>query len=185
MTTTATLDPTSTAATTWQIDPAHSHVEFAVRHLMISTVKGRFSDVSGTVTGIDEGEEPSIDVSIGAASIDTRENQRDAHLRSADFFDADRFPTLRFRSTRVVADGDGLKVTGNLTIKDVTKDVTLAVTQEGRGKDPWGGERAGYSATTKINRKDYGLTWNQLLETGGVAVGDEIRISIDVELVKK
>ena len=181
--TTATMTPTATA-TAWQIDPTHSHVEFAVRHLMISTVKGRFRDVTGIVTGVDQGDEPSVDVSIATASIDTREDQRDAHLRSADFFDADRFPTLRFRSTRIVAAGDALAVTGDLTIKDVTKEVTLAVTREGRGKDPWGGERAGYSATTKINRKNFGLTWNQALETGGVLVGDEIKISIDLELVK-
>ena len=180
-----TATATLTADTTWQIDPTHSNVEFAVRHLMISTVKGRFPDVSGTVTGVGPGEEPSIDVSIAVASIDTREDQRDAHLRSADFFEADRFPTIRFTSTRVVPDGDDLKVTGNLTIRDLSKEITLAVTPEGRGTDPWGGERAGYSATTKINRKDFGLTWNQALETGGVLVGDAIKISIDLELVKK
>jgi polyisoprenoid-binding protein YceI len=173
------------AAGTWQIDPAHSLVEFAVRHLMISTVKGRFGDVSGTLQ-VDPADpaRSAIDVTINTASIDTREAQRDAHLRSADFFDVERFPTLRFRSTRVSGGPDQLRVTGDLTIRDVTREVTLDVTAEGQGKDPWGGERAGYSAKGTINRKDFGLTWNQLLEAGGVAVGDEIKISIDVEFVK-
>jgi len=174
------------AAGTWQIDPAHSLVEFAVRHLMISTVKGRFGDVAGTIQ-ID-GNDPAksvVDVTINVASIDTREPQRDTHLRSADFFDADRFPTLRFRSTRVSGGPGQLLVTGDLTIRDVTREVTLTVTPEGQGKDPWGGERAGYSAKTKINRSDFGLTWNQVLEAGGVVVGEEIKISIDVEFVKK
>ena len=183
--TTAVATANQLAAGSWRIDPAHSHVEFAVRHLMISSVKGRFGDVSGTVEV--DAADPSksvVDVSINVASIDTREPQRDTHLRSADFFDVDRFPILRFRSTSVSGDGDELKVKGHLTIRDITREVTLTVTPEGQGKDPWGGERAGYSARTKINRNDFGLTWNQLLETGGVVVGDEIKISIDVELVK-
>jgi polyisoprenoid-binding protein YceI len=179
--------PSATLAPgTWQIDPAHSLVEFAVRHLMISTVKGRFGDVAGTIQ-ID-GNDPAksvVDVTINVASIDTREPQRDTHLRSADFFDVDRFPTLRFRSTRVSGGPGQLLVTGDLTIRDVTREVTLTVTPEGQGKDPWGGERAGYSAKGKINRSDFGLTWNQVLEAGGVVVGEEIKISIDVEFVKQ
>jgi len=180
------------SAGTWQIDPAHTLVEFAVSHLMISTVKGRFGDVSGTIQV--DGNDPAksvVDVTINIASIDTREAQRDTHLRSADFFDVDRFPTLRFRSTRVSGGPDDLKVTGqllvtgDLTIRDVTREVTLTVTPEGQGKDPWGGERAGYSAKGKINRGDFGLTWNQVLEAGGVVVGEEIKISIDVEFVKQ
>jgi polyisoprenoid-binding protein YceI len=174
------------ARTSWSIDRAHSQVEFAVRHLMISTVKGRFTEVSGTVRSDDD--DPArgeVDIEIGVASIDTREPQRDAHLRSADFFDADNFPTIAFKSRRIAdLQGATFTIVGDLTIRGITRDVALHVTSEGRGKDPWGGERAGFSATTKIKRSDFGLTWNQLLETGGVAVGDDVKISIDVELVK-
>lgn len=174
------------APTTWKIDTSHAHAEFAVRHLMISTVKGRFGDVQGVVR-FDDSDLPksSVDVKIGVASIDTREPQRDAHLRSADFFDAERFPEITFKSTRIEGTGDSFKVTGDLTIRGTTRPVILDVTAEGRGKDPWGGERAGFSATGKIKRSDFGLTWNQLLETGGVAVGDDVRISVDVELIKQ
>jgi polyisoprenoid-binding protein YceI len=183
---TASVTPAA-GITTWNIDPSHSHVEFSVRHLMISTVKGRFAEVSGKVTA-DEADlsRAQVEVTINAASIDTRETQRDAHLRSADFFDAENFPALTFRSTRIEkASGDDLTVTGDLTIRGTTREVVLDVTSEGRVKDPWGGERAGYSAKGKIKRSDFGLTWNMALETGGVVVGDEIKISIDVELVKQ
>ena len=178
---------TQQALTTWSIDPAHSHVEFAVRHLMISTVKGRFTDVSGVVRTHDgDPAQGEVDITIGVASIDTREAQRDAHLRSADFFDVEHVPTMTFKSRRIEGDaGDRFTLAGDLTIRGVTRPVVLAVTAEGRGKDPWGGERAGFSATTKIKRSDFGLTWNQLLETGGVAVSDDVKISIDVELVKQ
>ncbi len=173
-------------STTWKIDAAHSLVEFAVKHLMISTVKGRFGDVEGTVAASDDlFSDAAVDIRIGVASIDTRQPDRDAHLRSADFFDVDQYPTIAFRSTRVErTGGDTLRVVGQLTIRDVTKDVALDVTSEGRGPDPWGGERAGFSATGRINRREFGLTWNQALETGGFVVGDDIRIAIDVELVK-
>jgi polyisoprenoid-binding protein YceI len=173
--------------TTWTIDPAHSHVEFAVRHLMISTVKGRFADVSGTVHSHDaDPAKGDVDIRIGVASIDTREQQRDAHLRSGDFFDAESFPVMTFKSRRIdEVKGDNFKIAGDLTIRGVTREAVLDVASEGRGKDPWGGERAGFSATTKIKRSDFGLTWNQLLETGGVAVGDDVKISIDIELVKQ
>src|SRR5829696_830428 len=173
---TATATPTRT---TWKIDPAHSHVEFAVRHLMITTVRGRFGDVQGTVvTDETDPGKAAADVTIATNSIDTREPQRDAHLKSADFFDAEKFPALTFKSTAVTdVKGDRFKLVGDLAMHGVTKQVTLDVTAEGRGKDPWGGERAGYSATTKVNRSDYGLIWNQVLETGGFAVGDEIKIS--------
>lgn len=172
--------------TTWTIDAGHSNVEFAVRHLMISTVKGRFSDVKGTVVASDDSfSDAVVDIAIGVASIDTRQADRDAHLRSADFFEVETFPAMTFKSTRVEPQGnDALRVVGQLTIRDITKDVVLNVTPEGRGRDPWGGERAGFSATAKINRRDFGLTWNQVLEAGGFAVGDEIKISIDAELVK-
>jgi len=178
---------TSPVQTTWKIDPSHSHVEFAVRHLMISTVKGRFGGVAGTVRS--DASDPSgadVEVTIDATSIDTREAQRDAHLKSADFFDVEKFPSLTFRGIRLAGDPAGdFKLTGQLTIHGVTREVTLDVTAEGRGKDPWGGDRAGYSATAKIKRSDFGLTWNQVLEAGGIAVGDEIKIAIDVELVKQ
>jgi polyisoprenoid-binding protein YceI len=172
--------------TTWTIDPAHSNVEFAVRHLMITTVKGHFADVQGSVR-IDDADlsKSQAEITVGVASIDTREPQRDAHLRSADFFDADTFPTMTFRTSRVITKSDdAFTLVGDLTIRGVTEEVSLDVTIEGRGKDPWGGERAGFSARTQIKRSRYGLTWNQLLEAGGVAVGDDIKISIDVELVK-
>jgi len=175
------------ALTTWSIDPAHSHVEFAVKHLMISTVKGRFGIVGGTVRTDDaDPAKADVDVEIDANSIDTRQEQRDAHLKSADFFDVEKFPKLTFKSTRVHdVDGDAFKLTGDLTIHGVTRPITLDVTSEGRGKDPWGGERSGFSATGKIKRSEFGLTWNQVLEAGGFAVGDDIKISLDVELIKQ
>ena len=175
------------ARTTWSIDPTHSNVEFAVRHLMITTVKGRFTAVEGTVV-LDEANPAAsaAEITVQVASVDTREPQRDAHLRSADFFDVEKYPTLTFRSSgaRDVT-ADGFTLDGDLTIHGVTRPVTLEVVHEGRARDPWGGERAGYAATTRIKRSDFGLTWNQLLETGGLAVSDEVKISLDVELVKK
>src|SRR5437899_2043241 len=151
------MSTTQTAVrTTWKIDPVHSHIEFSVRHLMITTVKGRFTGVDGTVL-IDEADPSNseADVRIEAATIDTREAQRDAHLRSADFLDAEKFPHLTFKSKRVTdRKGGEFRLVGDLTIHGVTREVVLDVTEEGRGKDPWGGERAGFSATTKINRKD-------------------------------
>jgi polyisoprenoid-binding protein YceI len=170
---------------TWRIDPTHTHAEFGVRHLMISTVKGRFADVQGTViVDGDDATSAEIDVTIAAASIDTRVQQRDQHLRSADFFDVERYPSLHFRSTRVERAGaNELKVTGDLTIRDVTREVVLDVEERGTVSDPWGSERAGFSATTSVDRKDFGLTWNQALETGGVEVGDQVKITIDAELV--
>jgi polyisoprenoid-binding protein YceI len=181
------MDATLTAptTTTWQIDPAHTHVEFAVKHMMISTVKGRFAGVQGTVVASapDFGD-GSVSVTIDVASIDTRQEQRDAHLRSADFFDAENHPTITFVSRRVEKDGDELRVSGDLSIRGTTREVVLNATYEGTGTDPWGGERAGFSATTKVDRRDFGLTWNQALETGGILVGDQIKISLEVELVK-
>ena len=182
---TATTTPTH-ARTLWKIDPAHSLIEFGVRHLMITTVKGRFGGVEGTVQ-LDEADPAfaDVDVRIDAASIDTREPQRDAHLRSADFFDAEKYPHLTFTTKRPIKRrGNEFELVGDLTIHGVTREVVLDVTEEGRGKDPWGGERLGFSATTKIKRSDFGLTWNQALETGGVLVGDDIKISLDLELLK-
>lgn len=170
--------------TTWNIDAAHSSVEFAVKHLMIATVRGRFGNVAGTVTTNELTGASTVAVTIDVASIDTRENQRDAHLRSADFFDAEKHPTITFVGTRTVGALDGnFRLIGELTIRGATREVELEVTSEGRTRDPWGNQRAGYSARTTIHRKDFGLTWNQLLEAGGVAVGDEVRISLDLELV--
>jgi polyisoprenoid-binding protein YceI len=177
----------ATARTTWTIDPVHSSVEFAVRHLMITTVKGRFTDVQGTVV-LDEANPAgsSAEITIQAASIDSREPQRDAHLKSADFFDVETFPTLTFRSTTVRdLKSDGFTLIGDLTIRGVTRQVALDVTTEGRAKDPWGGQRAGYTASTRIKRSEFGLTWNQLLETGGLAVSDDVKISLDVQVVHK
>jgi polyisoprenoid-binding protein YceI len=174
------------ATTTWQIDPAHTEVGFSVKHLMISTVRGRFAGVKGTIV-LDEVNpaSSSVEVEIDAATIDTRAQQRDAHLRSADFFEVEKYPTMTFRSSRVERVGDDrYRVVGDLTIRDVTREVALDVTDEGRGRDPWGGDRRGFSATTTIDRTDFGLKWNQALETGGVLVSNEIKVSIDVEAVK-
>ena len=173
--------------TTWTVDPVHTSAEFAIRHLMITTVRGRFTDVQGTVV-IDDADHTkgSAEVTIGVASIDTREAQRDAHLRSADFFDVETFPAITFRSTGISALSDeGFKVTGDLTIHGVTRQVVLDATSEGRARDPWGGDRAGFHATTKIKRSDFGLTWNQVIEAGGLAVADDVKITLDVQLVKK
>jgi polyisoprenoid-binding protein YceI len=181
----ATATQTTTGVTTWQIDPAHTQVEFAVKHMMITTVKGRFSDVTGEIR-LDETNiaNSRIDIEVNVASIDTREAQRDTHLRSGDFFDVEKFPKMTFRSTKIDGALDEFTLTGDLTIHGVTRPVTFDVTHEGRGKDPWGGERIGFSATGKIKRGDFGLTWNAALETGGFLVGDDVKISLDVEAVK-
>jgi polyisoprenoid-binding protein YceI len=183
MTTTA----VPTATTTWTIDASHSHVAFAVRHLMISTVRGEFGDVSGTATwNAEHPERSEVAVRIGASSINTREPQRDAHLRSADFFDAEQFPALTFVSRRVGGDLSGeFTLVGDLTIRGVTREIVLKGAAEGVTRDPWGGERAGFSVSGTINRRDFGLTWNQALETGGVVVSDEVKLTIDLELVKQ
>ena len=173
-------------ATPWNIDPAHTHASFTVRHLMISNVRGEFQKTSGTVK-IDEKDvtKSTVEAAIEAGSVDTRVEQRDQHLKSPDFFDAAKFPTLAFRSTKVEKAGEGkLKVAGDLTIHGVTKPVVLDVTgPTGEIKDPWGNARRGVSATATINRKDFGLSWNKMLEAGPV-VGDEVKIEIEAELVK-
>lgn len=178
--------PQAPTTTTWTIDTSHTQAEFAVRHLMISTVKGRFADVQGTIRW-DESDlaKSDVEVTISVPSIDTREPQRDAHLRSADFFDAENFPQITFRSRRIQGKGDSFTIVGDLTIRGTTREVVLDVTTEGRTKDPWGGERAGFNATTKIKRSEFGLLWNQLLETGAVVVGEDVKISIDAELIKQ
>jgi polyisoprenoid-binding protein YceI len=173
-------------SSTWKIDPSHSNVEFAVKHLMISTVKGHFADVEGEIV-IANGDpsRSSVSATLKAASIDTRTGQRDDHLRSADFLDAATFPEITFKSTRIAGDASEFKVIGNLTIRGVTREITLEATNEGSGKDPWGGERIGFSAKTKLDRRDFGLTWNQAIESGGVVVGHELKISIEIEAVKQ
>ncbi len=186
MMTTATTVPQS-SATTWNIDPAHSVAEFKVKHMMISHVKGQFSKVSGVLT-LNESDlsKSSVETSIDASSIETREGQRDTHLKSADFFDVEKFPALHFKSTGISVLRDGeLSVEGDLTIHGVTRKVRFAV--EGPTppmKDPWGNTRVGISASTKINRKDFGLTWNAALEAGGFMVGEEVTITLEVEFVK-
>lgn len=182
-----TQQPTASTISQWRVDPSHTRVEFAVKHLMITTVRGHFADVDGTVReDSNDFTKSSIEVSMKVASIDTSEPKRNEHLRSADFFDAENFPSLSFRSTRVTArSGDKFQVTGDLTIHGVTKSVVLDVTEEGRGNDPWGGTRSGFSATTKIDRRDFGLVWNQALELGGVAVANEVKINLDVELIRQ
>jgi polyisoprenoid-binding protein YceI len=172
--------------TTWTVDASHSNVEFAVKHLMISSVKGRFGDVKGTVTYNEANPAQSrVEIEVGIHSIDTRAEQRDAHLRSPDFFDADKYPTMRFVSKRIDGDINGeFKLIGDLTIRDTTREVTLEAEFHGREKDPWGGERMGFEAKGKLNRGEYGLHWNQVLESGGWLVGDDIKLSIEVELVK-
>ena len=187
MTTAATATAPQTAVSTWTIDPAHSVAEFKVKHMMISNVKGQFTGVSGRLER-HEGDvtKSKVEVTIEAASVNTREPQRDAHLKSADFFEVEKFPILSFKSTRIIPkDQDELAVEGELTIHGVTRTVRFAV--EGPtapAKDPWGNTRIGASATTKINRKDYGLTWNTALEAGGILVGEEVTITLDMQFVK-
>ncbi len=174
---------------TWQLDPAHSSVQFAVKHMMFTTVRGRFKDVKGTIE-VDEQnpDRSSVNVEISAASIDTGVADRDTHLRSADFLNVEHYPTITFRSKRVegalAKEGDEFRVIGDLTIHGTAKEVTLDCTFEGRGKDPWGGERAGARATTRIDRRDWGLEWNQALEAGGILIGHDVRIEIEVQAVK-
>jgi polyisoprenoid-binding protein YceI len=176
-----------TASSIWAIDPAHSEVGFAVKHLMFATVKGVFRNFSGKIVLNEQNlAASSVEADIDVGSIDTRQEQRDGHLRSPDFFDAENFPSMTFRSTKLERISDGeYRVIGELTIRGTTHEVVLDVEETGRGGDPWGGQRIGYSATTKINREDFGLTWNQVLETGGVAVSREVKITVDVEVVKQ
>jgi len=173
---------------TYTIDPAHSVADFKVRHLMVSNVRGEFSGVSGTVEFDEQNPGNSkVDATIDVNTIQTRDAQRDAHLKSADFFDAEKYPSITFKSKKVVKTGDDEhKVTGDLTIHGVTKEVVLDV--EGpapEAKDPWGNVKTGASAKTKINRKDYGLGWNVALETGGVLVGEDVQIHLDLELTRQ
>ncbi len=182
-----TMNPkAATSLVPWQIDTAHTEVEFSVRHLMISNVKGRFGKVAGSVVYDQQARKLiSLDVEIETASVDTRVEQRDQHLRSADFFDVEKHPRITFKGRRVQGDvNDSFKLIGDLTIRGTTREVTLDVALEGSGNDPWGNERRGYSATGRIDRRDFGLTWNQALEAGGVAVGHDVKIVINTELMR-
>jgi polyisoprenoid-binding protein YceI len=193
MTATITPTPTPTAgaerAATWTLDPAHTLVEFAVKHMMITTVKGRLADVRGTIL-IDPvtPAASTVEVELGAASIDTRSEQRDGHLRSPDFLDAERFPAILFRSRRVEGaeprDGSRFRLVGDLTIRGVTREIALDATFDGRGRDPWGGERVSFSAAGAIDRREFGLVWNQALESGGLLVGTEVKINVEAQAVR-
>jgi polyisoprenoid-binding protein YceI len=178
--------PAFAGTTTWQIDPKHSSAQFAVTHLMISTVRGEFHQLGGTVV-VDDADisKSSVNVTIDATTVDTREPDRDKHLSSADFFDVAKYPTMAFKSTKVESAGPGrLKITGDLTIRGVTKQAVLEVTApKSPIKDPWGFERTAVSGSTKINRQDFGVAWNKALDAGGVVVGDEVSINLDVEMV--
>jgi len=177
------METTTTTTTKWAIDPAHSEVQFKVKHLMISTVTGSFKQF-GAEAELEGDDLTNAQVSFWAdtASIFTNDEKRDAHLRSPDFFDSEQFPKLTFTSTRIEGSGSNWKVTGDLTIKGVTKPVTLDVEWSGQAKDPWGNTKAGLNLSGKIDRKEWGLTWNAALETGGVLVSDEVRILCEVQL---
>jgi polyisoprenoid-binding protein YceI len=173
--------------TVWNIDPAHSAAEFKVKHMMISNVKGKFSALSGKLTfDAASPANSTVEAEIPVATIATGDDQRDGHLKSVDFFDAEKYPTFTFKSTGVRTTGPGEnEVTGDLTLHGVTRPVTFTVEgPSAPGKDPWGNERIGLSATTKINRKDFGLTWNAALETGGVLVGEDVTITLDIQFIK-
>jgi polyisoprenoid-binding protein YceI len=170
---------------TWEIDPSHSSVNFSARHLMVSKVRGRFTSFHGSITVPDDALQSSVEVVIDTASIDTRDENRDAHLKSADFADVENYPTITFTSTEVTeVDGDEFTLKGNLTIHAVTRPVELKVQFHGVQQDPWGGTRAGFDARTEFNRKDFGLTWNVALDGGGVLVGDKITVELEVEAVR-
>lgn len=175
------------SAERWTIDPAHTEIGFSVKHMMFTKVRGQFSDFEGTVElDTDDPSASSVSVAIEAASIDTGVADRDEHLRSGDFFDVEEYPQLTFESTRVsgpIEEGGDFEIVGDLTIRGVTREVTLEATFDGTGTDPWGGTRAGFGATTRIDRRDFDLTWNQALETGGVLVGHDIEISLQVQAV--
>ena len=178
-----------TTTNTWQIDPTHSAVEFSVKHMMFTTVRGRFRDVTGTITVDEQNPDRSnVEVEIAAASIDTGVADRDAHLRSADFLDVENHPTITFRSKRVEGamkkEGDQYKVVGDLTIRGKKIEVTLGSTYLGTGKDPWGNIKGAAEASAKIDRREWGLTWNQALETGGILVSNDIKIDVQVQAVK-
>ena len=186
--TTATSTGTETvpAPGTYALDPTHSYVSFTARHLMVTKVRGRFPVVDGNLVIADDPEASSVEAKIDAAAVESGDPKRDEHLRSADFFDTEHHPYVQFRSTKVENHGDGeFTLTGDLTIRDVTKTVTLAGEYLGTQPSPWGDTRVGFSAETEINRKDWGVEWNVALETGGVVVGETVKLAIDAEWIKQ
>ena len=181
---------TQARLSTWRMDPAHSSVEFAVKHMMMTTVRGRFKEVAASITADEEHPEGCcVEVHIKVASIDTGVSERDAHLRSADFFDAERYPEIVFTSKQLEGDfrqeGDRFRMIGDLSLHGITIEVTLDCTFEGRGADPWGKERAGFTARTEFDRREWGLKWNQAIETGGVLVANKVRVEAEVQFVKE
>src|SRR5574338_417782 len=187
----AATNPNQTKTSTWQLDPAHSSVDFSVKHMMMTTVRGHFRTLEATLRGDrDHPDQAGVDATIDVASIDTGVADRDAHLRSADFFDAERFPRISFRSRRIEGEppkreGDRFRVVGDLTIHDSTLELVLDCEYQGRGTDPWGKTRAGFSFRTEIDRREWGLRWNQVLETGGVLVANKVRIEGEVQFVRQ
>jgi polyisoprenoid-binding protein YceI len=171
-------------AGTWNVDPNHSRVGFVARHMMVTKVRGQFTDYTADVTIGENPLDSKVDVTLQMASVDTGNADRDGHLRTNDFFDIETYPTMTFRSTGIVADGDDYKLIGDLTVKDVTKSVEFDLEFEGLGADPWGGTRAGFEASTVIDRTDFGVEFNAALETGGVLLGDKVTIELDIQLVK-
>jgi polyisoprenoid-binding protein YceI len=175
---------TTTSTRTYAIDPAHSEAGFTVRHLMISKVRGHFAKLSGTVTLGPAGDIPTqLDAVLETGSVTTRDEKRDGHLRSADFFDAETHPQITFTSTAIAPKGNAFTVTGDLTIRGTTKSVTLEGEVGGHTTDPWGNDRVGYSATTRLNRQDFGVSFNKALDTGGVMVSDEVDIALEIEAI--
>jgi polyisoprenoid-binding protein YceI len=169
---------------TWNVDQAHSAISFSARHLMISKVRGRFESFSGTITVAEDPLHSSVNAVADTKSVTTGDESRDVHLRSADFFDVDSYPELSFVSTGIEQDGDDFRLAGLLTVKDITKPVVFDLEFDGVSTDPWGNTKAGFSAETEINRKDFGLEWNVALEAGGVLVGDKVKIQLDIQAVK-
>lgn len=175
------------AKTKWAVDTTHSSIDFTIRHMMIAKVKGTFREFDAAIEAdLDDLTTADIAFTVDVASIDTRNEDRDAHLRSADFFDVENHPKMTFKATKIVRTGDGeYDVTGDLTIRGVTRQETFALTFEGAGKDPWGNFKAGFSVEGAIKRSDYGLTWNAALETGGVLVGDEVKVHLEIEAAQQ
>jgi polyisoprenoid-binding protein YceI len=168
----------------WELDPVHTSAQFVARHLMVSKVRGKFSDVSGTIHIAEDPTESWVEVKIDPASVETGDEQRDAHLRSPDFLDVDRYPEITFRSTKVEGSSPSrFLVHGELTVHGVSRPVTLEAEYHGVTADPWGGRRAGFSATTEVDREDFGLTWNVAIEAGGFVVGKKVRLELEVEAV--
>ena len=169
---------------TWNVDPAHSAIGFSARHLMISKVRGHFASFGGEITVSDDPLASQVHAVAETASVTTGDDARDGHLKSPDFFDVEHYPTLSFVSTGIEQDGDDFRLAGLLTVKDITKPVVFSLEFDGVSTDPWGNTKAGFSAETEINRKDFGLEWNVALEAGGVLVGDKVKIQLDIEAVK-